>query len=343
MKTARYVELLEDADVLTVAEELGLKIFDRGNGSFQCPTCGTVTRYNERNRGACGLTNDGKGWHCWSCEQSGDAINVVCFVMFGKKGLPDLTDDERKRVSEWVYRRDGAAAPLRKLHIVRPTKPLRSPDLIASIWGECSRVDEDPQVAAWLESKRIDVNRVADLDLARALPLKSQVTPSWASGGQRLIVPMRDASGAVRNVKARRVDGGKEYKSLSPSGYAAAGLAFFDPTVANPNRVWIVEGEKKFLQLATRIAAQSAVFGVGSGMYSPELIARIPPDAEVIVATDADPKHQAGAKYATDIIRMLTPVQRKRARLWNSLEVVGDPGKRRVQVREMWLDPEKPR
>jgi hypothetical protein len=154
----------------------------------------------------------------------------------------------------------------------------------------------------------------------------------------RLIVPLRDHTGAVRSLKARRVVSGDGPKSLAPTGFATAGLAFFETCATSAPRVWLVEGEKKFLQLATRVDAEStAVLGIGSGMYTPELIAQIPANAEVIIATDADPKCQVGAKYATDIANLLTPAQRGRARLWNSLEVIGRTGMRKVQVRERWL------
>ena len=342
---ARYIALMRDADVLSVAADLGIEVIDgRGTspGSFACPACGAATRHGERRRGACGVTPNGAGWRCFACQETGDAIELVAFVLGGSK-FARLGDARRDEVRAWIQGHVGltasqaATAPRpAKLRIVRPSPEYPPATLIRSIWGQCVRVDEDVEVSAWLESKRIDVNRVAGLDLARALPSRSQAASKWARGGWRLVVPLRDHTGTVKSLKARRVIDGAGPKSLSPGGFAVSGLAFFDPANTAPARAWIVEGEKKFLQLSTRIGEGEAVFGIGSGMYTPELIARIPDDCEVIIATDADPKCQAGAKYATDIANLLAPSQRRRARIWNSLEVVGHAGARKVRVRGRW-------
>jgi hypothetical protein len=346
--SARYIELMRDADALAVAAAVGIQVVDgRGTspGSFACPACGGGTRHGERRRGACGVTPNGAGWCCFSCQETGDAIDLVAFAVGGSK-FSRLGDVARDEVRGWIQRHLGPAAsqlsaapsPPRP-GVVRTLPDYPPATLIGSIWAESVRVDEDAEVSAWLESKRIDVDRVADLDLARALPSRSQAAPKWATGGWRVIVQLRDHTGAVRSLKARRLVSGDGPKSLSPTGFAASGLAFFDPRAIGAVRFWIVEGEKKFLQLATRMGddGSTAVLGIGSGMYSPELIARIPPSAEVIIATDADPKCQAGAKYATDIANLLSPWQRRRARLWNSLEVVGSTGAHKVQVRSHWL------
>lgn len=344
--STRYIEQMRDADVLSVATELGIEVVDgRGTspGSFACPSCGEATRHGERRRGACGVTPNGAGWRCFECQETGDAIDLVALALAGSK-FARLGDAGRDAVRAWIQRHLGlpasqtAAAPRPpKLRVVRPRPEYPPATLIRSIWTESVRVDEDAEVSAWLTAKRIDVNRIADLDLARALSSRSQAASKWATGGWRLVVPLRDHTGAVRSLKARRVVDGDGPKSLSPGGFAVSGLAFFDPSITAPTRVWIVEGEKKFLQLSTRIDDGEAVFGIGSGMYTPGLIARIPSDCEIVIATDADPKCQAGAKYATDIANLLTPAQRRRARLWNSLQVVGELGVCKVEVRGRWL------
>src|SRR5262245_45233844 len=98
MMRARYVDRMRDADVLTVASELGIEIIEgRGTtspGSFPCPACGSETRHRERTRGACGVRPDGKGWHCFECDTSGDALDLVAWVLRGSR-FRELDDEGR--------------------------------------------------------------------------------------------------------------------------------------------------------------------------------------------------------------------------------------------------------
>lgn len=329
MNYARPFDRLRDADVLAIASELGIAIVEgRGTspGSFPCPACDAKTRHGERIRGACGVTANGRGWSCFACHVTGDAIRLVYWLLCGKEQEACSADDHA-RVGAWVDRRDGVEPRARPpLHIVRKQPEYPAASRIAAIWAECTRVDEDRKVEAWLRSKRINVDLVADRDLARALSPESREAQAWARGGWRVIVPMRAPDGKVACLKARRIFSGDAPKSL-PLG-AFAGLAFFDQHITSAERVFFVEGEKKLLQHTSRYP-DALVIGVGSGMISAELVARVPADAEVFL--DLDPNH-AGADYATKIARLLSAKQRKRAWLWNGLQVAADGGALKVVV-----------
>jgi len=320
MTSARYIDRLRDADVLTIAAQLGIEIIEsRGTspGSFACPACNAERRHGERIRGACGVTANGCGWRCFECGVTGDAIGLVHWVLCGRAQEACSATDKAK-VRAWVDRRDGVEPRERPpLRLVRKPPEYPPAEKIARVWAECVRVDEEPDVCHWLRSKRVDVDLVADRDLARALPSDSSEAPKWARGGWRLIVPLRDADGAMRSLKARRIVSGDGPKSLSPSGHSAVDLAFFDPHIAAAERAFFIEGEKKLLQVTT-LFPEAMVIGVGSGMITAELVARVPAGAEVLLCTDPN---GAGAEYATKLARLLAATQRKRAQLWRGLEV----------------------
>lgn len=200
----------------------------------------------------------------------------------------------------------------------------------------CVRVDEVPEVAAWLTSKRIDATAVADRDLARALPPstparklpqwagvhRSSSWSPWSSRGYLLIAQQVDVHGAVRSVLARNVLG-REPKSLAPGGgkygrtglVLACGLARQILEAGRAPTWWpadlavrweVTEGEKKFAIRATERGdvadTAPAVLGIESGSWTPELAARIPDGSSVYIATD---HNAAGAAYATKIAQSL--------------------------------------
>jgi hypothetical protein len=216
----------------------------------------------------------------------------------------------------------------------KPEPPPNYPpaDEVAAFWDGCQRVDAVPKVAEWLASKRLSAQDVADRDLARALPPTAAPPPwarvpwarigdaPWSMRGYLLIAPLYDAHGVWRSVLARNVIG-REPKSVAATGYErrglvlACGLARQVLATAQrpewwpadlPLRFEVAEGEKKFCLRATlrSDAAEHApaVFGVESGSWKAEHAARIPDGSSVFIATDAD---DAGAKYATDIVRSL--------------------------------------
>jgi hypothetical protein len=126
------------------------------------------------------------------------------------------------------------------------------------------------------------------------------------------VVPAYDATGTVRSVRASRVVDGDSPKRLAPTGHTCAGLVFCNPLawclLSNPAgvaddmgevRVLVAEGEPDFLTFATSPDWHGwAVLGVFSGSWSPDVAARIPDGARVVIATHND---AAGEKYAAAV------------------------------------------
>lgn len=208
---------------------------------------------------------------------------------------------------------------------------------VAALWASCVRVDADAEVRAWLESQRIDPLGVAEADLARAIP-QGAILPewagvehlTWASAGHRLVAPLVDARGTVRNLLARNVlttrprrwSGQPMRKALTACGFERMGLVLACGLArqvlasgALPEwfagqqklRVVISDGHKQWLIRAHSM--RPACLGVEDGGWPRHLAARIPDGAAVFIATNPD---ERGARTATTIVQSFA--ERLRAR-----------------------------
>jgi len=201
---------------------------------------------------------------------------------------------------------------------------------VRALWDACRPCAADTAVAAWLRSRAVDPVLVDLLGLARALPAgvtgprwasyrgEAAAPAPWAALGYRVLVPMYDAAGELRSIRARHIGPARDDlpKALPPSGHGCKGLAMACPlgslmlAVAGwpwwaERRVLITEGEPDLLTWATRgdIPRRLAVLGVGgSGQWTEALADRIPDGSIVIIRTDPD---DAGDAYAAEIVETL--------------------------------------
>lgn len=271
---------------------------------------------------------------CFGCELSGDVFNLIAAVRgwdtkndFPRileeaaelAGLFEILEELRGRSGE---RRGPSPAPLRPKPLP-PRAPERTyPPLseVSALWRDTAPVTEIPGVADYLRGRGLDPEEIAQFDLARALPSAAPL-PRWASYrgdaaearpwveiGHQLLLPVYDAKGGHRSVRAGRVTEGSTPKRLPPSGHLASGLVLADPLgVAMLSGsglrgdLLVVEGEPDFLTWASLVARQNApvaVIGVGSGSWTREHARRVPGGTRVVIRTHRDP---AGDKYAAEI------------------------------------------
>jgi hypothetical protein len=191
---------------------------------------------------------------------------------------------------------------------------------------------DDDGAAKWCASRGLDGYAIEDRNLARALPPGASL-PRWAAykgerdrarpwteTGHRLLVPAFDDRGAMRSVRASRIEGEEDTpKRLPPSGHRAGGLVLADPLARlvlageereawpTPLRIIVCEGEPDFLTWATRFSNADqdapAVIGVLGGAWTAEHAARIPDGAEVLIDTHHD---EAGDRYGAEVWRSLS-------------------------------------
>ncbi|MBI2900475.1 MAG: hypothetical protein HYY17_09825 [Planctomycetes bacterium] len=176
-------------------------------------------------------------------------------------------------------------------------------------------VTSDPEAVAWLASRGLDPEAVEVWHLARALAPEGPL-PSWArcgsrdwrESGHRLLLPLFDARGSLRSVKARAVCAEAERKELAPTGYSTGGLIFACimgrrllagdvPEWWTP-QILVVEGAPDWLTWGARQSDARedgpAVLGVGAGSWTPAIATRIPDGSTVYLRGHSD---AAGARY----------------------------------------------
>jgi hypothetical protein len=224
-------------------------------------------------------------------------------------------------------------------HIARPTvltpthadpSPARPHQHeVAALWSASLPVSAAPEATAWFTHRYGPAAawslQQADLwDLARVIPAGLRL-PRWARSrggpwtrtGHRIIFRLWDHTGQAVSLRARSVEATTAPKSLAPSGYSVKGLVLADPlaqqllggtcpTWWQPRQVIIAEGEPDWLLWALRQRETDeqgpGVLGIESGAWSPQIAARIPTGASVVIRTHHD---EPGERYAQQIAASL--------------------------------------
>jgi len=250
---------------------------------------------------------------CWACGWSGDVFGLVAAAHH----LDARDFVAVKRAAAELAHVDLAAPP--RARELPPAPPAQPPpiDEVRRVLRGAYAPSADRSAAAWLRSRGLDP--AACDGLARVLyaswPAWARYQGrTWLSQGYRLLLPVYDAAGALRSVRARQVTrGGEGPKSLPPSGHSTAGLVLANRGAVEmlragpggaPARVVVAEGEPDYLTWASRLPAGAwAVLGLpGSGAWTADLAARIPAGSDVVIRTDPD---AAGDRYAERIVEDL--------------------------------------
>lgn len=328
------------ADPREVCRRLGLdqKAKPQSGGGLMilCPAHGERTPSCSVSRGPDGTLRV----KCFACDFAGDVFDLLAVVerLDQVRDFPELLH----RAAELAHvelERDATRPPMKMARAktpptvarAAPTRPYPPADEIGAFWALCRATTEDPDVGLWLEGRGLSPAAIARYDVARALPATASMPPwasyrgdpekrpkpePWPALGYRLIVPLYDAGGVIRSVRARAITPTDGPKALPPAGYAAKGLVMADPLASMmlalgswpehaEKRVVISEGEPDFLTWASRGtgARTLAVLGLaGSGLWTKEIADRIPDGSTVILRTDQD---DAGDRYAEQITATL--------------------------------------
>ena len=206
-------------------------------------------------------------------------------------------------------------------------------------WESARPLTDDLEAVRWARSRGLDAGDLEDRDLARVIPAGARLPAfaifrgrSWAET-HRLIVRKHGPTGKIESLHARALRPDVDVKSVSPAGFEVRGLVMADSLgrmllerghvhgVAEPTLV-IAEGVPDYLTLATTWSDADedapAVMGILSGSWTPELAARVPDGAVVVIATDPD---GAGDAYAATIVATFADRMRAgrvRVKRWRS-------------------------
>lgn len=260
---------------------------------------------------------------CFGCGASGDVLDLVaiCHGVDVRGNFAEVLRlaGDMAGVEPAEYRRSVRQRPRRE-------SAFPPEDEVRALWESCRPVLKDAMVCEWLASRTLDAGDVETLDVARALHPNAAL-PTWArfqgrgwgETGHRCLVPVFDDKGAMRSVRARRVEGDCGPKTLPPTGYRTSGLVMADPlgrqilaTGKLPDfwpaketlRIVVAEGEPDFLTWATAFSEADltapAVIGVVSGSWTDRIARLIPDGSRVIVRTHHD---DAGEAYAQSVFQ----------------------------------------
>jgi hypothetical protein len=244
-------------------------------------------------------------------------------------------------------------APLPRLESKPREEAPRMPAAeVRACWDRCAPLTQDPEVSAYLAGRAIDPERLEGLDLACAFPKQTAADWSkwrgkcWGELGLRLVVKLFDpATAEPRALHARAtLPGGPTVegcpKALTPTGRSVSGLVMASPAgrwmlagETQPRAVLIAEGVPDFLSLclaAEEMLAGEAddgvlpVLGILSGSLTPELAARVPMGAHVVLGFDPDGDAATGGGGA-GYVRKAFEVLRARAGSFGILAAPGAP------------------
>lgn len=313
------------SDPLTVCRSLGFLAGPKGSWVRQSQGILVRCPAHSEKTPSCSVQRKGSGllWKCHGCDAGGDVLSFVATV----RGLDVatefrtvliesavtaqlhalVTELERGEVQE----RPRARATLSQESSLESERPYPPLDDVKAFWSECGAIAKTSDSGFWLSGRGLDPERIFASGLAKEIWPRTKL-PTWASfrgsswreTGHTLIVPMFDADGTPRSVRASRVLDGETPKRLPPGGHRASGLVMADELALamlrgtwKPERIVISEGEPDWLSASTRIGITAhAHLGIVSGSWTSELAAKIPSGATVYIRTDND---GAGDRYAT--------------------------------------------
>lgn len=181
------------------------------------------------------------------------------------------------------------------------------------LWDTCVPVQDDAEVLRYLTAPRAEGGRgivnAANVPkhIARVLPLKTEHSLLEHKAIRRLVFPLYDANGVHRSVLARAVMSTPP-NSLSESLHSglvlandrARGMLCGNPLQpANDGEFRIIIAEREIDWLTWVAQGGETVIGIGSGSWTPELVARLPDGAVLVVRVHGN---DAGVRYAQDIL-----------------------------------------
>lgn len=199
--------------------------------------------------------------------------------------------------------------------------PRRPPaEEVASFWEGCLRIGDPSEETLgdrWDAARYLATRGLlfGIRDSVRVLPRGADCPPwarygsrCWTETGHRLIVPVYDHAGRLALVRGWRWEPDDSPKRLAAAGCSVRGLVVAGglglqmlrgelPEWQCRARVLIAEGEPDALAATIRWPDQ-CVLGIVPGCWCPELAARIPSGATIVIRTDQD---EAGERYAQQI------------------------------------------
>lgn len=307
-----------------VARLLGLKA-RQGNDRYVLVCC---PMHGEKRASMSLYRHDGiVKFKCHGCQETGDVLTLVAVVydLDISSRFPEVlatAADLAGMLVEAEAIRDGKPAPERKQRPEPKPEPERTyppANEVAELWETGRPVTSDAVASLALVERLLDPVVVAEASLARVLhpqthwqrlPMWARyrgpqpVSQPWTRTGHRMIVPAYDCDGAMRSIRAWRIEGDPEFpKRVPPSGFRTSGLVLANARAVEwlrgrrTSRIIVCEGEPDALvRMVTN--PNECVIGIISGSWHDGFTERVPYGSQVVLLTHLD---DAGDRYADEI------------------------------------------
>lgn len=202
-------------------------------------------------------------------------------------------------------------------------KPLPPKASLDRFWSYCTEVYEGSEAHDYLKGRFNRAELTLPQNLVRRLPdftLETDEIKGWYRK-YKVIFPLCDEAGNLRNVIARSVAKTPKIKSMSLRGYTRAGLCL--AYKRDPQKVVVCEGEADWLAWSLFGPEEATVYGIFAGSIPNSGPSFLDEHryAEVLIATDLD---EAGDKYAEEVRERLKDSHCKISRWSPSLKRVND-------------------
>lgn len=198
-----------------------------GSEAGPCPHCGATRRGSQDRRRPLRVYQSPSGaerWTCTACNTGGDNLTLAALAL---TGAPKLRGVAWEPVRSWFADRwpsvPGSRRPLPSAVPSRPSLAPAAPvaptvpsptyppqDEVQALWQACTPAHEDLSTNHYFMARGLEPLHIDHQDLARALPVDTPCPP-WASTSRgpwsrshfRVLVPLFDAFGELRSMKAR--------------------------------------------------------------------------------------------------------------------------------------------
>lgn len=308
------------------------------HGEYICPLCGSGTHKNRS--GALTYYPKTNTWHCFSCDQTGDVIdlykqrtgsdyNTALSLMADQLGItiepyyPGAeTDPTRQAPRSERHQRDEVAAG----GINTPEKEDRAAEReemptageiadYRDYYSECRARINDPEAAAYLEGRGISSPTAAACWIGYDPAADPANAPGATSGSaerkphpcKRIIIPVTAAHYVARSIEPTTE---KEYQKMNPSREKGAGA----PGIFNCNVLYAQEVQAVFItesafDALSVIEAGYPAIALNSAVNAQKLIDKLaqkrPAAAVLIVAPQKDARGSAAAQTIIEGLRQL--------------------------------------
>ncbi len=310
-----WISTLKEAyDVPTMAQAIGLRTLRLGTIT-PCPGCGAEQRGSEDRRGPIGCGSDKRGWKCFRCQLTGDAIDLLALHKAGKRGR-ELSGAEWSAIKSFCVEhsliQDDSDIP--RVASVGATIRRAQPQPMATPVEEPAEGTGGP--FAWREGRAeeaaarlfTDEGKVVRDYLASERGFTEATMREWSLGMERingepwLTIPLKDVHQRIINLRYRSVPPAKKtFRVCTGRPLPLYGVDRISGD--SKDTIICVEGELDVVALwqygvQTNVVSTTA----GSDTFKDEWADALEPYASFVLAYDND---EAGNRGAAKLGKML--------------------------------------